>query len=322
MIPVELPRYHHFELTPAQGLRLRGFPRSRQRVRVGFVFLRGRGQASPLHELRRVIVDLLEPLSLQLGSAGRARILATAQIPYPRVVRVGSLNTPYRVREGGSWLWRGGQRARDGGEWLLVYHQDTQPVDVVAGSAMLEGIRPGPGSLYSMALSDIGEELTTVTARLLQTGPFLKAPSVVMSRPFDEVTLDGKPWRYVLGQRVFLPRARGVYRIEVYGAGKDAKVKQMPALARTGAHVQSCRYDPQNRVLEVFTVPAEDGAGGREHTGWFTGGVPVRVEGGELVPRQEFTYRREADAQAAEAAGVIVRFKPGLLRLYYEDPNQ
>ena len=137
----------------------------------------------------------------------------------------------------------------------------------------------------------------SVTVQVLQTGPFLRAPSVVMQRPFTRVTLDGKPWRYVHGQTVFLPRARGVYRIETGGqdgigrdVGGDGVV--LPALARTGALVQSCRYDAVGRVLEVFTVAdrtetaSETAAAAFEYTAWFTGPAPVRVDGGELVPRE------------------------------------
>jgi hypothetical protein len=336
VIPVELPRYHHFEFTAKSGLRLAGFPRSNERVRVGFMFLRGRRSQS-LKELKQVLLDVLEPLTLQLGEAGRARILPRAKVAHPRVVRVVNADkTPFRVREGGNWLWRGAQRAQDGGQWLLIYHQDngsrdSRPVDVVNGSEMLAGVHPGPGSLYSLAISDKGDGQgqgqgegegvgpVSVTVRVLQTGPFLRAPSVVMNRSFNAVTLDDKPWRYVHGRAVFLPRMRGTYRIEVSGRSglAEGDAQGMPALARTGAHVQTCRYDPSNQVLEVFTVTGEQSED-REYTAWFTGPVPVRVDGGELVPRQDFTYRGEQDAQAAEAAGVIVRFRPGLLRLHYQ----
>jgi hypothetical protein len=266
-------------------------------------------------------MDVLEPLTLELGHAGRARIVPRAQIPYPRVVRIVNANkTPYRVLEGGSWLGRGAQRARGGGEWLLIYHQDRDPVDIINGDQIVAGVHPGPGSLYSLALSNLGQGVVTV--RVLQTGPFLAAPSVVMERSFTQATLDGKPWRYVWGRTVFLPRARGTYRVQVDARSKPAAgLANMPALARTSAHVQSCRYDATLQVLEVFTIPAPDEVQEpRDYTAWFTGGRPVRVDGGEVVAPGEFTYRREEDARAAEAAGVIVRFKPGLLRLYYRDP--
>ena len=155
----------------------------------------------------------------------------------------------------------------------------------------------------------------TVTAHVLQVGPFLSAPSVIMAEPFGQVTLDGKPWCYVHGQTVYLPRAKGVYRIETRGVSAAPSDRARPALARTSAHVASCRFVAESRVLEVYTVANRDDPEA-EYTAWFTGDVPDLVEGGELVSDQELTYRDDQARTAAEA-GVMVRFQAGLLRLHY-----
>ena len=121
----------------------------------------------------------------------------------------------FRVREGRFWHQRGAQPTSGGEVLLHLYHVDPEPVDVVARGIGAEdpAVRPGPGAAGSVVLEAPTDY--SVTVHLLEVGPLLKSPSVVMPVPFHAVRLDGRPWSYHHGRRVFLPRRPGVYRIEL-----------------------------------------------------------------------------------------------------------
>ena len=71
-------------------------------------------------------------------------------------------------------------------------------------------------------------------------------------------------------------------------------------------------------LLEFLGASRPDWPPGVPYTAWVAGPVPVSVEGAELVPEDEFHYGNGVQAADAAAAGVVIRFRPGVVRLRYK----
>ena len=305
VVPIRMPRYHHLEFDETSGLSLVGYPSTKQRVDLGFLLLRDLTVGDEAIA-RRIFADLLDPETIRLDAEGRGKVAPNVSVPYPRVVKVvQGFPTPFRVREGGYWFHRGGQAAEDedGGEWLHLYHVDEQPVQIESfDPATTTVVHPGPGSAGSVVLQEPTDH--SVTVHLLQTGPLLSAPSVVLPVPFNAVSIDGVPWNYFDGEQVFLPGERGVYDVEVRSA-----IAIEPRLLRAGRSVKSCWFDASTNELVVQLAP---GTGG---TLWVSGN-PVAVTGGELVPESENGYSSQ-DLQVALTRGAVVRVGGLEIRIRY-----
>ena len=153
ILPIEMPRSHHFDIVGEGLVNLIGFPRTKHRVRLGFFLLRDFG-TDDYDAIRRVFTDVLNPLTLQLDEAGRGVVKPRIRRPYPRVVRIiYDRSTPFRVQEGGYWYHRGGQPARDKGVWLHLYHAGAEPLLIEAFDPVRSlAPRPGPGAMGSMVV--------------------------------------------------------------------------------------------------------------------------------------------------------------------------
>ena len=310
VVPLQMPRYHHFALDAEDRLVLTGYPRAHEKVRVGFLFLRDHGLETLPH-LARAFGDVEQPAQLELDASGRAEIHSELPFPWPRLLKlVNPTATPYLVREAGAWHWRGAQPDARGGEWLLVYQQPGAPVQIHGGPSLLTSTRPGPGSLHALVLRE--REDQAVTAEVTEIPHLLAAPSVTMALPFDEVLLNGVPWAYWRQQDVQLPRLPGRYAITTRNSGQ----KPPPHLVATRAAVRSCRWDPVDRVLEILTIAAGDGVD-EVFTAVIAGPEPKSIAGGERVGEAELGYRDATAAAGALSQGIVVRFVPGLLRLAY-----
>jgi hypothetical protein len=214
------------------------------------------------------------------------------------------------VKEHGYWLHRGAQPAAGGGDWVLVHCGANEALEVLGGDAFERRTRPGPGSLHAVALKE--PQALAVTVRVLSVGPLLAAPSVTLESTFDEVLLDGRPWSYWHERTVCLPRVPGTYRVLARISARSPG----PRLVRTDADVRECRFDANGGALEVHSVPRADQGPDAQHVAWFAGSEPAAIEGGSRIPEEELTYPR-AEEEAARAAGFLVRFRPGLLRIRF-----
>ena len=132
----------------------------------------------------------------------------------------------------------------------------------------------------------------------------------VLPVPYNAVLIDGKPWRYFDGHRVFLPRRPGVYRIQV-----RTEVSDRPHLVRTGASVESCEFDAVSGQLVVRFAGAVEG-----HTAWVSGS-PVSVSGGAIITEQQNAYR-VAERQLAMNRGTVLRLAGRVLRVGYRLESQ
>jgi hypothetical protein len=279
---------------------------------IGFVWLRDVG-LDALPHLPAAMMDVLAPMALDLASGVRVELAPLPlPFPWPRCLRVrDAAAAPFTVVEHGAAVHRGGQADPAGGVWLRAYHFPHQPI-AVASAAGGGGPRPAPGSLHAVALRNVRPG--GVDVQVLQVGPGLAAPGVTMPEPFAQATVNGQPWAYADGQTIYLPRAAGLYRIATAGTpGRE------PRLAGTRAHVIECRPGRGGRILEVVTEPAFGADAGDVHVAWFSGSRPAAVEGGEVVDDRELTHATPADAARAAAAGFLVRFRPGRLRLHFGD---
>jgi hypothetical protein len=189
-------------------------------------------------------------------------------------------------------------------------HLPGDVVQVVTGQSLLARTRPGPGSLRRLALRD--PTPTAVVVRVLQRSPF-GAPGVLMGADFDEVFLDGEPWACFDGRLVTLPDRAGTWTVTTRRHGGEPS----PHVLSTGAVLEHCAFDPETR--ELVLVAAADPTRPPElpYTAVLAGPRPRSVDGGELVAEQELRYAKPADRAAAAAAGVVVRFRPGIVRVSY-----
>lgn len=334
VIPLEVPFAFRFTLEsasrgPGGGLELVTFPRPHQKFRVAFVFLRDH-TAADLDALAAACRSVFDPVVARLEDGQEFEIATQARVTVPLLVKVfDPKRAPFFVRENGSWLFRGAQPTADadGGRWLRVYASADQPAALAAWDPQRRSVWPGPGSLHSIALRDVDRQEFEV--EVLQVGPLLAAPSVVLQRPFDRVTVNGEPWSFVDGQRILLPAEVGTYRIGTRELGRTAE----PRLLQTRALVRRCTYDDESGVLELFTVPRPEDGPDTVYTAWVgpartvlgghapgAGAVdpnrPVEVAGEDARIVAEASFMRPPRPDT-KLRGAIVRFRPGLLRVKY-----
>ncbi|MEC7584973.1 MAG: hypothetical protein VYE77_11705 [Planctomycetota bacterium] len=309
VVPLNLARYDHFELRD-DGLVLVSRPESGAMISVGFVFLPRTNAPRDLSHLPQIFQAIDNPMALELGHRGRATLPSDLPVAWTRVLRISSAaRTPFLVRENGWWTWRGTQSVDGGDQLLRVVQLPGDTVELVGGQALLAGTRPGPGSLHTVALRDV--EPRAVTVRVLQASP-LRQPSVLMASEFDEVFLDGQPWAHFDGRLVCLPNREGTYRVTTRRHGGA----RTPHVASTSALLDHCVYDPATRQLLLSARSPR----GRSSTPWLTavlmGPRPVAIDGGEVVEDHELLADPRAFGGLADR-GVVVRFRPGIVRIDY-----
>ncbi|MHC5064555.1 MAG: hypothetical protein ACYTG5_11350 [Planctomycetota bacterium] len=311
VVPLELPRFSEFFVSDEGRLVLESHPRENQRLRLGFLFLRDHGEED-LQSLIEVFRQLAEPGEVRVEAGAGAQIESNLPFTWPRVLRVQNPDLlPFMVREGGFWLHRGAQLAADGGHWLRIYQIPGHPVQVFpVGSPRLQAW-PGAGSLHSMAISEA--DGGSLEIEVFAVGPLLAAPSLILREPFDRATVDGQPWSYLDGQRVFLPARPGRYRLELLRLNRDGG----PSLRRTRALVHGCRYDEGDKTLRIETEARPEDRADQEYFAWISGGRPTGIEGASLVDDRDLTYPQQEVRNAVEAQGFVIRFKPGTITLSY-----
>ena len=224
-------------------------------------------------------------------------------------------------REGETfWLVRGAQP--DGESDLLKLYLQPQGTARIQPYGYIEGIvKPGFGCQYSLAIKD-DIRPGRCEVEVVKTGPFMFAPRIAWSTPFDRVKLNGKDWRYFDDNLVFLPNRPGRYLVEV-----ELNGKAVPALGRTFLSVDSATWDESRLMLELVT----------SHPHWWEGplpgvipytaliisraGKPVRVEGeGSLIDWSEY-QADEQDLRGMQANGFGLRIRPGRTRIYFEEDS-
>ncbi|MBM4062362.1 MAG: hypothetical protein FJ265_14880 [Planctomycetes bacterium] len=310
--PLRLWRHDHFALRDGL-LQLACVPEPGHETRVGFL-LCARGEGEPwLAAATAVFAALDEVQELELGDGGEALLVNDLAVTWPRLLHLRQrARTPYAVLENGWWTWRAAQPADGGGDLLRVVLQPGDPVRVVGGPALFARTRPAAGSLSVLALREPGPR--SVTARVHQPSR-LGLPGVVMAEDFTEVLVDGAPWSAFDGRTVWLPDRAGTYRIET----QSHRGALPPHVARTGAPLRQCRFLPERR--ELLLVADADPARPVElpFTAVLRGPRPRRGENGEVVDDAELRFP-DAEARAAAAAGgVLIRFRPGVTRVWYGD---
>jgi hypothetical protein len=281
---------------------------------VAFAFLVDPAFAD-LGALDTIARALAEPATLRLEEVAGAALPPALDVPWPRAVKVyAKARVPFLVREGDTWTFRGVQDAAgtDGAVWLRVFQLPGAGVAVVPWSAAVP-VRPGPGALHSIAWRLGGEG--EVEVDVLQVSPLCDGPSVELGMPFDAVELDGEEWCAWHGARISLPARTGTYRLWARRLDRETT----PRLAATRAVVTRCRYDDEARVLEIAAQKRPEDDERTVYTAWLTGPEPREVLGDDAarVPESTFTHRDDAAAAAALGAGVVIRFRPGLVRVRY-----
>lgn len=310
VVPLRLSRYESFRLDDGD-LVLSQAPESNTRSSVGFVFVPRREVDDALPHLERVLLALERPASFDLGSTGQIDLAPELPIAWTRLLRIATpAPTPFLVREGGWWTWRGAL-AGPGGEsgCVRVTHLPGDTVQVVGGQALWSRTRPGRGSTGILALRD--PEPTRATVRVLQRSP-LHAPVVTMGKGFDEVLLDGRPWSCFDGLDVVLPAEPGTHTIETREHGGNAA----PHVTSTGAPLQFCAYDASTKELVLVAGVEQDRPVDLPYTAVVTG-EPVGIDGGELVDDRELRHRDAGARALARSAGVLIRFRPGVVKVRY-----
>ncbi|MCA8977342.1 MAG: hypothetical protein KDC98_21650 [Planctomycetes bacterium] len=312
VVPIQLARYEHLRFAAGEVV-LHSSPAAGAECRVSFWIAPHGCGAEMLPQAAAVFRGLDQPVTLDLGDRGEGVLVSDLPLPWTRVVRVqNNAPTPYLVRENGWWTWRGAQPAKDGGDWLRVCQLPGDTVEIVGGASVLARTRPGKGSLHVMALREPLAD--SVNVRVLQRSR-LVTPSVIMAADFDEVRVDGQPWSWFDGRTVFLPDRPGDYRVETSAHGGDPA----PHVLGTQAPLLRCHYDASRRELVLQcdndpALPAE-----LPFTAVLRGPVPTAIDNGEIVAEDELPHA-DADARArAAAAGVLIRFLPGLTKVHYED---
>ncbi|MBE7561198.1 hypothetical protein HS125_20505 [bacterium] len=273
-------------------------------------------------ELPAVRQALLAPLRTVRPGSRPATVKNELSIPRVEVLGVEPAGKgPYHVLETGadgraSWLVRG---AQDNGrrDLVRVYLQAGGNARL-APYGFIEGVvKPGYGCQYMLAIRD-GVRPGRCEVDVVKTGPFVFAPRLEWKEPFDRVRVNGRPWRYFDGSLVFLPNRPGHYVVEVEKTGQPA-----PSLARTFLDLASATWDEAEKVLQLVgraphwwegPLPGDMAYTAQIHT---SGMKIVKVEGGELIPWEEFRATA-TDRQKMAARGAMLRLRPGTVRVYFE----
>jgi len=256
---------------------------------------------------------------ITLGPSGTAVVRNELPVPRVAVVEIVDPNgEPYFVNETGSegahWSYRGGQpRASNHGasDFLKVYLAASSRATIQRYGFIRGVAKPGWGCQNLLQIADVDLRPNAATVVVTRLSPLIYAPRVQFSHPIRKVRLDGKPWQYFEDQNVFLPAARGRYRVEVEFGNQDA-----PRLTRTYANVVGAVWDATAKTLTISTEsPAgyESGLpGGKSYTmlvrhrGFRLSGA----QGAEPIPLSEYQAEPETK-EAMRSAGTILRFSPG-----------
>ncbi|MEO6593959.1 MAG: DUF4350 domain-containing protein [Planctomycetota bacterium] len=311
VVPLQMARNDRLSFASGE-LTLRSAPEAGLQSRFGFLVCQRKDSEAWRPHAARLLADIDRPQTLPLGDRGEAVLLSQVPLAHTRLVHLsGPATTPFLVRENGWWLWRGSQPAPEGGSWLRVWQAPGDAVQIVGGPAVLARTRPGPGSLRLLALKD--PEPLSATVRVLQPSR-LCAPSVVLAADFDTVRLDGEPWAWFDGRRVFLPDRPGTYRLE---ASRHAGAAT-PRVRCTRAPLQRCFYAPAEHELVLVTASDPTRPPELPWTAVLVGPRPARIENGEIVDEASLRHADAELAAAARAGGVLVRFRSGTTRVFYE----
>ena len=260
-----------------------------------------------------------EPERISLGHSGTAVIRNGSPVPRVAVVEIIDPNgEPYFVNETGTegahWSYRGAQpRASNQGasDFLKVYLAPGGQATIQRYGFIRGAVKPGWGCQNLVQIADTNLRSNAVTVTVTKLSPLIYAPRIQFSRPIREVRLNRKPWQYFEDQNVFLPAARGRYRVEVEFGEVGA-----PQLTRTYAHVVAAAWDATTKTLTVSTQsPAgyESGLPGGKMYTMLVRHAGFRLEsvrGAEPIPPSEFQAETEM-MEAMQSAGTIIRFRPG-----------
>jgi len=339
LLVVHLEKSAHQKLAwrPGFGLVLEDFPQASERSSLGFFLPRGEIPREKRFQIRGALLEILDPPKIKIGPARLGRVKHPFPFPWARVLEVlDPPPAPLLVRENGWWVSRPLAPLAGKGGAALVLHQRPGETSLLRagkrrtyigpagrrpGGVVLPvlpgGWRPGRGAAGLLALR-ILEKGKALEAAVLRTGPFLFAPSVETGAPVGSVLLDGKPWSFFEGKRVFLPRKKGIYKIRVFPGEPDG-----PHLSAASALVEECAWDPAARVLRVRLA----------HPGWFRGPLPPKapytllvrprgrtllsVEGARLLS-QESLARPSTDLPAAREAEMLFAAGPGWVKIHFQ----
>lgn len=311
VLPLQWPRYDRLTKV-AEGLQWRCLPEPGTETTLALLFCDRRHTGDLLRHGRAVLAGLDPKAAFELGDRGELTLVADLPVPTTRLLHLRQrAQTPYAVCERGYWTFRGAQPAPQGGDWLRVAMTPGDTVRVRGGPGLLAMTRPAPGSLHLLALRDL--EAASATVRVLQPAR-LTPPGVVFAAEFDEVWLDGAPWACFDGRTVYVPAAPGTYRVATR-LGRRSR-SPLPHVAATQAPLQQCYYAADERCLVLVTAHDPARPAGLPYTALLRGPRPLRSDNGELVDDASLRF---ADLSAASAAGVLLRFRPGVTKVYYGD---
>lgn len=306
-----LPRYHHFRWdAEEQRLSLRGAPGSKMELQLGFLFLHGL-DGDDLDAARAMLLGLLKLPEQELDPDGRATLRPVPAPAHARVLRLLRYEgTPLLVREGEVWYQRGTRPARRRGHLLHLYQLDEQAVQIHAVTPALKLPHAAPGSAGSICWRR--PESHRVEVEVLEAGPLLAAPGIVMPVAFNKVRVNGRSWRYFQGRTVLLPRRPGRYQVEV-----GTRVEQFPQLLRTDLSVELCQFLPEQSSLALSFV---DFVPGSERFIWVSGQVRTAL-GAEVLLPEQLGYTRAQTVQAG-TEGSLLRVQDERVVLLYHEAAQ
>jgi hypothetical protein len=220
--------------------------------------------------------------------------------------------TPFLVREGGFWSWRGSSEGDDGARWLRVLQQPNDTIEVVAGPAVLARAHPAAGSLRRLRWRQDGPD--TFTVQVAQTSRFAAA-GIVLPHDFMAVRIDGQPWQHCDGRTVYLPDGVGTFVVTTERAG-DIE----PQVVATAAPLRTCHYSRERRELVLATAGRADRPADLPWVALLRGPLPSSIENGEII--DDATLRLpDAERRAqCQRAGVMVRFQNGITKVRYDEP--
>lgn len=309
VVPLQMARHDRFAFTAGE-LVLRSAPEGGMSSLIGFLFCERTETTRLLRAAAVMFAAIDQPLSLDLGATGEARVVNDLPLAWPRLVHLAEQPaTPLLVCENGTWTWRGTQAAPDGGAWLRVHHAPGDTVQIVGGPGVFARTRPGPGSADVVALRDV--EPLRATAIVVQPS-LLAAPCIVMGADFDEVRVDGEAWAWFSGRTVFLPDRAGTHRVECRARGGAA-----PHVLATRAPLQRCAYDAERRALVLVTASDPDRPVELPWTAVLYGPRPTRIENGEVVDDATLRLGDPAAAAAVRAGGTLIRFRSGITEVFH-----
>ena len=231
------------------------------------------------------------------------------EVPRVSVARVKYAG-PCLVREeghgqAGPWWYSRGVQASDEepGTNLVKLYLQSGGQAVVREDGFIRGwVRPGWGCQNALAICADGLTSRSCEVEVLKTSYLVFAPRIEYPSAICEALLNGKPWRYFDGTMLFLPNAKGRYRVEITTSAICA-----PSVARTWLRVNGSAWDPVNQTLTITGEHAEhfrqDLPGGLLYT------AEIRTADLEIVGVSNRGSVVPADS--AEMKPRVVRLRPG-----------